>query len=74
LESRWEMPKYPGQLVGEEVELPKGYRQKRSKFLSLFSEVLRFCSYLLKIEEAVEIFALSNQTTFSQTKTGVTVP
>jgi hypothetical protein len=54
------------------------------QFPSLFSEGRRFCSYLLKVEGAVNnfvmlsgsfpIFSLSNHTTFSQTQTGATVP
>ncbi len=46
--------------------------------------MLHFCLHLLKVEEAVEnfktvsgsspFFALSNDTTCSQTQTGVTVP
>jgi hypothetical protein len=56
------------------------------QFPSLFSEGPHFCSYsyLLKVEGAVNnffnaqqlfsYFSLSNQTTFSQTQSGATVP
>jgi hypothetical protein len=57
---------------------------KTWQFPSLFSEVPRFCFYLLKVEGTVEnfknpqqsssIFAFSIHTTFSQTQTGVTFP
>ncbi len=33
--------------IGEEVELPSGFWQKRGKFPSLFSEVLRFCLHFI---------------------------
>jgi hypothetical protein len=71
------------QPIGKKAELPSGYWEKRGNPF-LFSEVLRFCSHLLKVEGPVEIlkmfsssspiFALSNHTTFSQTQTGATVP
>jgi hypothetical protein len=57
---------------------------KTWQFPFLFSEGLHLCSHLLKVDGAVKfvlmlsgsfpIFALSNNTTFSQTETGATVP
>ncbi len=57
---------------------------KMLQFPFISSELLRFCLYLLKVEEAVEnfknaqrifsFFPLSNHTTCSQTQTGATVP
>jgi hypothetical protein len=57
---------------------------KMQQFPFISSELLCFCLYLLKVEEAVENFPtlsgsspnfpLSNHTTWSQTQTGATVP
>jgi hypothetical protein len=56
LESRWEMPKNTLQSREVKAELPSVYWQKRWQFTPLFSEVLCFCSHLLKVEGAVENF------------------
>jgi hypothetical protein len=53
------------------------------QFAALFSEALRFCLHLFKVERALEncksaqqfsYFCLSSNTNFSQTQTGATVP
>jgi hypothetical protein len=72
------------QPIGEEAELPSGYQQKHGNLLP-FSLKCRVSVYIYyKSKElsrifktpsgSYSIFALSNHITFSQAKTGATVP
>jgi hypothetical protein len=83
LESRWEMPKY---LLGANRRggrIAQRLLAKSWEFAALFSEALRLCLHLLRVEGAAKhfknssqffYFALSSHTTFSQTQTGAKDP
>jgi hypothetical protein len=95
LESLWEILKgyrkaagkytiYGYHPIGEDIELPSGYWQKRGNFHP-FSMKQCVCFHIyLKSQEPWKIlktlsgsspvFALSNHTSFSQTQTGATIP
>jgi hypothetical protein len=49
-------PNSSRQPVGDKAESPSSYWLKTWQFPSFFSEVPRFCLYLLKVEETVENF------------------
>jgi hypothetical protein len=78
------MPKYPFSTNRRGGRIAQRLLTKSWEFAALFSEALRFCLNILKVEVAVEnlkntqlffsYFALSSHATFSQTQTSATVP
>jgi hypothetical protein len=70
--------------IGEEIDLPSGYWQKRGNFhpfsmkqyvsVYIYEKSLELWKILKTLSGSSPVFSLSNHTIFNQTQTGATVP